>query len=390
MFSQETHSRASLHPVAIHTENDGIFIFISAILCCTLEGSRACVRNYLNRYMATCVPGMEFVVVDEIKEIYKIINNISIKRGKVIFDCLTVDANCDRLRCIDNLYKLFRVFLVGRHKADLTDIGARVTDIDFETDSKAKCSIIVSASRSGKHTYSRYDVAYQIGRALVDTGRYVLGDNANHELAIRADIADDSCSIYKQLTSSQLRFRGEFFSAPGGLRPPIAHCLVRLSKPKSDDVFYDPFCGAGTIAYERSYFKSKKIYASDLNSDVLNIAKSNLKQSAIIFSADATRSMMKDRSVSTVVTNLPWGKQIAVEDIYHLYFCFLKELKRILIANGKAIILTDQVFIITSLCDELGTQCTQMTELSLHGLHPMVFMLQNNWEEGLSWTPPPA
>ena len=335
-------------------------------------------KNYLNRYMATCVPGMESVVEDEIREVLKGTNNITIMRGKVTFDCPLASVDFNGFKCIDNLYKLFRIFKIGGHKEDLTSIGPCVADIDFEMDIQAPYSTIVSASRSGKHTYSRYDVENQIKNALVATGRYTVGNNANHALAIRTDVVGDSCSIYKQLTSSQMRFRGDFLSAPGGIRPPIAHCLVRLSSPKSGDVFYDPFCGAGTIPFERSYYKSKRIYASDMNGDVVENARTNLKQAAIVFTADATSTTMKDRSVNTIVTNMPWGKQIVVDDISRLYRDFMRELKRILAADGKAIILTDQVSTVSHLCDEFGFRCSRLAELSLHGLRPIVFLLRPN------------
>lgn len=336
-------------------------------------------KNYSNRYMATCVPGIGSVAADEIREVLKNINNISVSRGKVIFDYLSGDIDYNNLKCVDNLYKLFRVFTVGRHKADLAGIEKYVKDIDFEMNEEYQLplKVIVSASRSGKHTYSRYDAAKQIENILVSTGKFITGDNTNHDLAVRVDILGDNCAIYKQLTISQMRFRGDdFHSARGGIRPSIAHCLVRLSQPKNDDIFYDPFCGAGTIPFERAFYKSKKIFASDYNSDVLEIARKNLNKSIIVFLADAAKSNMKNNSVNKIVTNMPWGKQIKVDNIDKLYLDFLREVKRILSVDGIAVILTDQVELIENLCGELELNCTRVTELSLHGLHPVIFMIK--------------
>ena len=337
-------------------------------------------KKYSNRYMATCVPGMEFVAADEIKEVIKNINNLSVTRGKVIFDRYQL-ADFNNLKCIDNLYKLYRTFFVGSRKADLLEIGRYLKDIDFDMSGKAPSRIIVSAGRSGKHTYSRYDISNQVENILVSTGNFIIGDNLNHDLAVRVDIIDNSCVIYKQLTHSEMRFRGDNFNtAQGGIRPPLAHCLVRLSQPKNDDIFYDPFCGAGTIPFERLNYKSKKIFASDYNNDVLEIARRNLSKSVIVFCADAVKSNMKDNSVDKIVTNMPWGKQIAVENIDILYLDFLKEVKRILTVNGKAVILTDQTVITENLCNELELNCSRITELSLHGLHPVVFMISKHGE----------
>jgi 23S rRNA G2445 N2-methylase RlmL len=235
--------------------------------------------------------------------------------------------------------------------------------------------VIVSASRSGKHSYSRFDVARQVEESLLTSGKFIIGGIDGHDLAVRVDINGDACAVYRQLTSPQLRFRGGFNSVPGGIRPPLAHCLVRLSKPKSGDVFYDPFCGAGTIAYERAYYKSRKIYASDINGDVVEIAKTNLGQSAVAFTADAASTKMKANSVDAVVTNMPWGKQIKVNDISGLYHNFFIELKRILAPQGRAVLLTEHDALTESLCDELGFSCSRVTQISLHGLRPSVLLI---------------
>jgi len=334
-------------------------------------------KKYKNRYMATCLPGMEPVVTDEVNGALKNINNISQSRGKVIFDCMPDFVNYSMLKCADNIYKLLCTFPVGLYKADLPRIGPYITSIDFNEGSKTPARVIVSASRSGKHTYSRYDLANHVGSILISTGKFIQGDSANHDLAVRVDVADENCVVYKQLTSPEMRFRGRnFLSAPGGLRPSAAHCLVRLSNPKSNDIFYDPFCGAGTIPYERSFYKRKRIYASDINNEVVEIAKANLKQSAIVFQADAVSTKMKDNGVNTVVTNLPWGKQVKIDDIFILYSAFFNELKRILTPDGKAVILTDQTTAVFSICEKLNLNCSTITELSLHGLHPAVLLIK--------------
>ena len=99
--------------------------------------------------MATCVPGIESVVTGEIKAVFKEVNNVSETRGKVIFDCAHSDMSFENLKCVDNLYKLFRVFTVGTHKDDLAELGACVKDIVFGIDGRPPFRIIVSASRSG-------------------------------------------------------------------------------------------------------------------------------------------------------------------------------------------------------------------------------------------------
>jgi len=331
--------------------------------------------------MAACAPGTEHIVAGEIKEAYKRVNNASITRGKVVFDCPEAEMDHNGLKCADNLYKLYKTFAVGSHKADLADIGERVREINYKLQDTSyknvKPRILVSASRRGRHAYSRFDAAAQVTNSLVATGRYIAGDSLNHDIAIRLDIDGDSCGVYTQLTSPRMRFRGDAIrSVPGGIRPPLAHCLVRLSEPHGDDIFYDPFCGAGTIPFERSAYKSKKIFASDIDSEIIQIAKQNTGNAAIVFQADAANTKMKPHSVSKIVTNMPWGKQVAVKNISVLYRGFLFELKRILSPNGKAVVLTDQVSTIEALCEKMELNCSRAAELSLHGSHPVIFIIR--------------
>ena len=335
-------------------------------------------KNNKNKYMATCVPGAEEILKDEISILIPEKNTLYFERGKVFFRS---DFGLDdllKLRCADNIYRVLNRFRIGQHKKDLSNFHKNISqtdDHDLFGDTGNK-RIIVSASRSGRHTYSRYDLSDTAMEALLATNQFEMGDEKNHDFAFRIDVKDEICLFSVQLTPAEFRFRREnFYSSKGGIRPSVAHCLVRVSEPKNHDVFYDPFCGAGTIVHERSSYKYKKIFASDIDPEILDIARQNLGNGIILFQADAVCTKIKNNSIDTVVTNMPWGRQIQVADLPELYYCFIKELKRILKENGKAVILTDQDQLLRESCDEWGFILTCPFELSLHGLHPKIFTL---------------
>jgi len=153
-----------------------------------------------------------------------------------------------------------------------------------------------------------------------------------------------------------------------------------VSRPEGRDVFYDPFCGAGTIAFERAAYKYKKIFAGDIDEKILDIARQNFNddKDIIFLQADATCTKIKTGSIDAVVTNMPWGKQIQTGDLTGLYYGFIKELKRILKENGKAVILTDRDQLLQEACDGAGFILNCHADLSLHGLHPKIFILTKN------------
>ena len=322
--------------------------------------------------MAVCVPGMEPVAADEIGEAFIKANNVRTERGKVYFDFTGPGMDPGGLKCSDNVYRLYRRFCVCGHKSDLPAIAEAAAGIGFETDGGNRGRVIVSASVRGRHTYSRFEAAEWVAESLAASGRFIRGKKDGYDLAVRIDIADGICEISEKLTEPGMRFRGSFISAPGGIRPTVAHCLVRLGKPRRSDVFYDPFCGAGTVAFERSFYPCGKIFASDINADITEIARQNLGGAAVVFTRDALDTCMKSGSVSSVVTNMPWGAQVAVENIDGLYKGFLGELKRILDERGRAVILTEYGRF-ASVCGEAGMNCERLAGLSLHGRRPSVY-----------------
>ena len=332
--------------------------------------------------MLTCVPGSEDIVKSELLSYFSNIANIQIERGKVYFS-----TNLDYklffcLKCIDNIYAVIDRFRIGQHKEDLDDFYKKITRLNIKkilTSLNINCKrIIVSASRNGKHTYSRFEISDKAAEAMVKTYNFILGDEKNHDVAFRVDVNNDVCVFSLQISSSEFRFRGrDFTTSRGGIRPSVAHCLVRLSNPKNDDIFYDPFCGSGTIPYERMNYKYKKIFASDISPDVLNIAQTNLDDSVITFQSDACNTKMKNNSVDVVVTNLPWGKQINIDNLQDLYDCFFKELKRIMKNDGRALMLTNQDELIYTMGSKHLFTINKLVEFSLHGLHPSVYYLSN-------------
>ncbi len=325
------------------------------------------------KFMATCVSGAEDIVSEEILEICRDAKIVHKGKGRIWFNYINCMDDLMCLRCVDNIFLILSTFEIGPHKRDLMIFNHMIDKLNI-----SNCNIIVSAAISGKHNYSRFDLAKE-GEKILISKNCTIGTPENHDMAIRIDVQNGMCTILKQITSPQFRFRGKFNNVKGGIRPTVAHCLIRVSKPFNNEVFYDPFCGGGTIAMERYFYPCRKIFASDINVETLDTARLNLNNHIITFTCDATHTNIKKSSIDTVVTNLPWGKQIPFTD--NLYDDFLKELDRILKPNGKAIILTDQTEYLYNACCKNRFSFLIRAELSLHGLHPKIFELKRNLVE---------
>ncbi|MBB2183541.1 RNA methyltransferase [Lachnospiraceae bacterium MD1] len=330
--------------------------------------------------MFTMVPGFEKIVVDEINSTLTTAKVVEVLRGKVLINgCFSLNELC-QLRCVDNIYYYIAKINVGPHKKDLEKFEQDIAKISFQKaieflNLSKKPIIIVSASKKGKQTYSRFDLSDKATMAISKNNGYKIGDSLEHNLAIRFDLNNTECMISVQLTKADFKFRGSAYEfQPGGIRPTIANALVKLSMPTAEDVFYDPFCGSGTISRERAFYDAKRILASDINPKVIESARINVPSKVKIFCCDARRLKVQDNSIDVIVSNIPWGKQIEVENVYELYISFLKEAKRVLSSKGRMVLLTDREEIVDA-AEEVGFKIEKLMTISLHGLLPNVYRI---------------
>lgn len=333
--------------------------------------------------LLTCSKGLEYIVLAEIESIYPKIVVHEIIKGKLIVELNVSLEQIVQLKCIDNIYLFISKLYCGKTKNDLKSFYNDLRKLDMSIINKiykkqdGKKTIWVNASREGKHTFSRFDIEREALSAFVSKNNFIEGKEEKHDLEFRIDLIEDETIISLKLTSSKLRFRSiqRNFSA-GAIRPTIAHSMIWLSKPQKTDIFYDPCCGSGTIISEREYYPSKKIIGTDIDIQVMMTAKNNVSSNVIVYQCDATKMKMKDKSISTIVSNIPWDVQIKLDDILKFYYKFLEEVKRVIKPGGKIILLTDKTEELFQTCNLLNLKCKEITILSLHGLQPAIFEIK--------------
>ncbi len=335
----------------------------------------------MKEFMCTMTPGLEEIAKEELLDRLKDPDISEISRGKMYFRGNHNLEELCKLSCVDNIYIVVSRLYIGSGKKDLGELDEKVKKLDFSVAEqllgiKEKPKIIVSASKKGKHSYSRFDLSNHVTELLVKTKKFEAGDIRDHNFPIRLDLNQNECVFSVQLTKSDFRFRGSNYEyMPGGIRPTIASALIRISKPDKADVFYDPFCGAGTIPRERSYMQSRRILASDINPAAVACAKHNLPEHIKVFQCDARDLKVKDRSIDVIVSNIPWGKQIEVENITDLYTDFFREAGRVLKDKGRIVILTDREEIVEC-AETTGFSISKETTISLHGILAGIYFIQ--------------
>jgi 23S rRNA G2445 N2-methylase RlmL len=128
--------------------------------------------------------------------------------------------------------------------------------------------------------------------------------------------------------------------------------MALLSNPQDDDVVLDPMCGSGTILIERARAaRYGLLVGGDLDEAAVAAARENIGtryKPIEIHRWDARQLPLEDDSVSAIITNLPFGKQIGtLAENRLLYPALLAEWVRVLREGGRMVLLTGDKALLT-------------------------------------------
>ena len=162
----------------------------------------------------------------------------------------------------------------------------------------------------------------------------------------------------------------------GSLKPPVAAAMLLLAGEQTNQVLLDPFCGAGTILIE-ARFAGYISLGGDKSWDAVLAAKKNLLAANFqtqLHCWDACNLPLTNHSVGRIASNMPWGRQVRVnQDITLLYNQACKEMERVLLPGGKVVLLTSFPELIHF--DRL--LISQKLEISLYGQNPNILIYTN-------------
>lgn len=123
----------------------------------------------------------------------------------------------------------------------------------------------------------------------------------------------------------------------GALRPTVANAMVHLAG-EPDGVLLDPCCGSGTILREAAEY-GWKVRGFDIDPEAVRITRHNV-HSVVADTGDVRQLDMEDGSVSACVSNLPFGKQYAVQGEMTTWLRqALAEISRVTRPGGRVVLL---------------------------------------------------
>ena len=314
--------------------------------------------------VATCMFGLEKILGEEIDALG--LKRLDTMDGRVTFEGTEADiprANI-HLRCAERVFVHMGAF-PARSFAELFDGTKSIPWEDWI--SRADAFPVKGHSIKSGLT-SLPDCQSIVKKAVVERLKEKYGISWFEETGVRYQIEffifKDIAHLMIDTSGVALHKRGyrpEAGAAP--LRETLAAALVYTARPKEDILFWDPFCGSGTIAIEAAMLVSGRapglgrsfagedfanipgalwntareeaqarirtdchfeVYASDIDEDILDITYENALRAGVeeylnIFQADARHIKKEDRK-GTVVCNPPYGERMGErEEIERLY-----------------------------------------------------------------------
>ncbi len=315
-------------------------------------------------FVATCLFGLEKLVGEEIDALgYKRIETID---GRVAFEGdLTVIARCNiNFRFAERLY-----LRLGSFKANsFTELFDGTKALPWEEWIEKNDEFPVKGHSIKSNLFSVPDCQKIVKKAVVERLRNKYNINWFIETGVKKQIEffifKDKADLMIDLSGVPLHKRG-YRAASGGapIRETLAAAMAKIARPREDILFWDPFCGSATIPIEAALIMTNtapninnsfiserfdnvpnvifssareesmslinhdirfKAYASDIDSNVLKIAKNNIMKAGMNKYIDCFEKNALDIETGgekgTVVCNPPYGERLSDADsVYKLY-----------------------------------------------------------------------
>ncbi|KAK6999208.1 THUMP domain-containing protein 2-like isoform X1 [Biomphalaria glabrata] len=188
--------------------------------------------------------------------------------------------------------------------------------------------------------------------------------NLHHpDFEICIHISDEFVTAGIPLTKFPLSKRD--YKVDSGLRSTIAWIMSHLANIQSGDIVLDPMCGKATVLieanseYKMQHLKQRIIIredfltitslylGSDCDTNQITIARQNVSSCSDSIStvslvlADGLDMPYRDSCIDVVICDAPFNQnhKIHADNIEQFYLKFLKEICRVLVPNGRCVLL---------------------------------------------------
>lgn len=234
---------------------------------------------------------------------------------------------------------------VLREAAAALDVPAAVEALRAVRSIPDSPAFSVTASFVGRRNYSVEEIKEAVSGGIADARAWTYtADDRAASVNVRVFIEGQTALVGLRVAAAPLHERPyRVAERAGALKPPVAAAMLRLAAVAAGQTVLDPCCGTGTILLEAAAVGAVPA-GGDLDAQAVQAARANMRAAGAHFRVDqwdARRLSLPDHSIDAVVSNLPWGRQVMVDDVLaDLYDEIAYEIERVLRPGGRAALLT--------------------------------------------------
>lgn len=345
----------------------------------------------MQSYYAMTMPGVETVAFSEINARLDSAELLRFARGLVLFRSDTESSALLQLRTTEDVFVLIRhITHLGRTRDAMrvlysatvqADVGQALDLWRRTRHGRAPSTWRVVSQKRGEHEFRRVDA----GEAIEDALRRVLPRTFHHvedgaDLEFWIWINGSEALIGLRLSDATMRHRTyQVEHRPASLRATVAASLGWLSKPTASDRVLDGLCGTATVLIERAQLCGyEQLIGGDIRPEAIEVARRNSQAAGVNLSLhtwDARSLPLDTASVSRIITNLPFGKQIGdPEDNERLYPALASEFRRVLDPRGLLVVLTSADRLFQRVLDDGGWHTSKKVVVVLLGQPATMFV----------------
>ncbi len=354
------------------------------------SGNREIVGKMSQLFYSMSIPGLETLAYREIRMQMPDAELVKFSRGITLFRTAETPTHLLKLRTIEDVFvALVHIKGLGQgagalkvlHSATEQAEIAKALAIWRRIYNAQPGSWRVVSQKSGTHDFRRKDAGLAVESALqrvMPRGMRHVKDDADIEIWLW--LSGSEVLIGLRLSDSSMRHR--YYKQehlPASLRPTLAAAMGMLSQPTKQDIVLDPLCGAGTLLIERGLLASAdRLIGGDIRVEAVQMARRNAKAAEVQASWrewDARHLPLQDASVTRILSNLPFGKQIGShEENIGLYSRLSREFARVLAPGGLAVTLTSEDRLWDNVLREQGWQISKKLVVVILGQPASIFV----------------
>lgn len=338
-------------------------------------------------YVSTFISGLKNAVKSFLNEELMGVKILNLYDGLIVYQSDAIVSKILGLRYFNNTFLLIKKYsgLANAHLEQMMASANKMQDIGL----KLKGHVPAKNKRQFRIIVSRENQLVPVKRELLSQMEVTISratgfkvNRAKPDLEFWFLQRSEGVGFFMLRLTKQPSTRKGLNK--GELRPELCNIMCRLSQPKPQDTFLDPFCGYGAISFERAKMNPYNlIFMSDTDGDRIKLCRQRLntmgskhKRQIILRRDDALNlDRYEDGFFDKIVTDPPWGLYTTTSiDISKFYKQVLAQLNRVLKVNGTLIILSAQREVLdNSLRDSNDLSLSQKFDILVSGKKASIY-----------------